>query len=68
MTSRVAEYLERVAKIAPVIRGHADRSESESERCWRDVHTMTQHVILGAGRLETVGRIMLGLDPNSPII
>ena len=40
----------------------------EIERCWRDVHTITQHVILGPGRYEVVGRIMLGLDPGSPII
>jgi alkylation response protein AidB-like acyl-CoA dehydrogenase len=38
------------------------------ERGWRDVHTMTQHVILGTGRYEVIGRVMLGLDPGSPII
>ena len=37
-------------------------------RCWRDVHTITQHVILGAGRYEVIGRVMLGMDPGSPLI
>jgi alkylation response protein AidB-like acyl-CoA dehydrogenase len=38
------------------------------ERSWRDVHTMTQHVILGTTRFEVIGRVLLGLDPASPII
>jgi alkylation response protein AidB-like acyl-CoA dehydrogenase len=40
----------------------------EIERGWRDIHTLTQHIILGAGRYEVIGRVMLGLDPGSPII
>lgn len=38
------------------------------ERCWRDVHTITQHVILSTARFEIVGRVLLGLDPGIPII
>lgn len=38
------------------------------DRCWRDVHTMTQHVILGPARYEIGGRVLLGLDPGSPVI
>ncbi|HKC52166.1 MAG TPA: acyl-CoA dehydrogenase family protein [Myxococcota bacterium] len=41
---------------------------SDIERAWRDIHTLTQHVILGTGRYEVVGRVMLGLDPGSPVI
>jgi len=40
----------------------------ELERCWRDLRTLSQHVILGSGRYEVIGRIMLGLDPASPIV
>jgi alkylation response protein AidB-like acyl-CoA dehydrogenase len=40
----------------------------EIERCWRDLHTMSQHVILSSSRYEVIGRVMLGLDPASPII
>lgn len=47
---------------------NAVQTSSDIDRCWRDVHTMTQHVILGTGRYEVVGRVMLGLDPGSPII
>jgi alkylation response protein AidB-like acyl-CoA dehydrogenase len=41
---------------------------SELDRCWRDVHTMTQHVILSTPRFETAGRVLFGLDPGAPII
>lgn len=47
---------------------NAVQTAGDLERCWRDVHTITQHVILGAGRYEIIGRIMLGLDAGSPII
>jgi indole-3-acetate monooxygenase len=38
------------------------------DRCWRDVHTMTQHIILSPARFEIAGRALLGLDPGSPLI
>ena len=38
------------------------------DRCWRDVHTMTQHVMLSPARYEIAGRVMLGLDPGAPMI
>jgi alkylation response protein AidB-like acyl-CoA dehydrogenase len=38
------------------------------ERAWRDVHTASQHVLLGVGRLEVAGRVLLGLDAASPVI
>ena len=38
------------------------------ERCWRDVHTATQHVLMNTSRFEVVGRVLLGLDPGSPVI
>jgi indole-3-acetate monooxygenase len=38
------------------------------ERCWRDVHTATQHVLMNTARFEVVGRVLLGLDPGSPVI
>ena len=41
--------------------GAADEAEAKS-------HAMTQHVILSTGRFETIGRVMLGLDPGLPII
>ena len=38
------------------------------ERCWRDVHTMTQHIILSPARFEIAGRVLLGRDPGSTVI
>ncbi len=38
------------------------------DRCWRDVHTMTQHIILAPARFEIAGRVLLGLDPGAPVI
>ena len=46
----------------------AIQTSCDIERCWRDVHAMSQHVILSTGRYEVVGRVMWGLDPGSPII
>jgi alkylation response protein AidB-like acyl-CoA dehydrogenase len=38
------------------------------ERCWRDVHTASQHVLMNTARFEVVGRVLFGLDPGSPVI
>jgi alkylation response protein AidB-like acyl-CoA dehydrogenase len=47
---------------------NAVMADSVLARCWRDAHTMTQHVILTSQRYEIAGRILLGLDPGAPII
>ncbi len=38
------------------------------ERCWRDVHAVTQHVTLNTARYEVAGRVLFGLPPGSPLI
>jgi indole-3-acetate monooxygenase len=38
------------------------------ERCWRDVHTAMQHVLLNTARFEVIGRVLFGLEPGSPVI
>lgn len=38
--------------------------ENRIERCFRDVHTATQHGALAPWTLELVGRVRLGLDPQ----
>ena len=38
------------------------------ERCWRDAHTASQHVLMNTARFEVVGRVLFGLDPRSPVI
>ena len=44
------------------------RVPSPLERGWRDAHTACQHVLLSVGRVEVAGRLLLGLDPESPVI
>jgi alkylation response protein AidB-like acyl-CoA dehydrogenase len=46
----------------------AIQTSCDIERCWRDIHAITQHVILSTGRLEIIGRVLLGLPAGSPII
>jgi alkylation response protein AidB-like acyl-CoA dehydrogenase len=41
---------------------------SPLERCWRDVHTAAQHMQVQDSRWETAGRVLLGLDPGSPLL
>jgi alkylation response protein AidB-like acyl-CoA dehydrogenase len=38
------------------------------QRCLRDVHAATQHIMLAPPNYETAGRVMLGLDPGSPLV
>lgn len=41
---------------------------SPLERCFRDVHTAAQHLQVQEGRWETTGRVLMGLDPGSPVL
>jgi alkylation response protein AidB-like acyl-CoA dehydrogenase len=41
---------------------------SPLERCWRDIHTAAQHMQTQPVRWETAGRVMLGLEPDSPVL
>jgi len=47
---------------------NAMRAGGVIQRCWRDVHTITQHVVMNTGRFEVVGRILFGLPAGTPII
>jgi indole-3-acetate monooxygenase len=38
------------------------------QRCMRDAHAATQHVMLAPHNYETAGRLMLGLPPASPMV
>ena len=37
-------------------------------RLWRDAHAATQHVVLAYTGYETVGRVLFGLEPDTPLI
>jgi alkylation response protein AidB-like acyl-CoA dehydrogenase len=38
------------------------------QRCLRDVHVTTQHIMHAPPNYETAGRLMLGLEPASPMV
>jgi len=38
------------------------------QRRHRDVHALNAHVVLAFPGLETVGRVMLGLEPDTPLV
>ena len=35
------------------------------QRCFRDVHVTTQHLMVASPMLEVIGRVEMGMDPNS---
>ena len=41
---------------------------SPIERCWRDVHTAAQHMQVQATCWQSAGRVLLGLEPDSPVL
>jgi alkylation response protein AidB-like acyl-CoA dehydrogenase len=43
---------------------NAIQTGSPIERCWRDLHAVSQHFALGTAHYERIGKIRLGLDPG----
>jgi indole-3-acetate monooxygenase len=37
-------------------------------QCFRDVHACTQHIATATSNFELVGRVLFGLDPDTPRI
>ena len=56
-----AEAVELIHSIAGTA---AIRRDSPFERYFRDIHVITQHAFFCENRLDAVGQIRLGLDPN----
>lgn len=48
--------------------GSAVYGSSALQRLLRDVHVVGQHVVLAASGYETVGRVLLGLPPDTPLL
>ena len=60
--------LQAIDLIADAAGMNAVQKTCPIERCWRDAHTASQHVLMNTARFEVVGRVLLGLDPGSPLI
>jgi indole-3-acetate monooxygenase len=60
--------LQAIDLIADAAGMNAVQKSCPIERCWRDAHTASQHVLLNSARFEVVGRVLFGLDPGSPVI
>lgn len=43
-------------------------AEGLLQRAFRDVHVATQSIVLSYTGWETVGRVLLGLDPDTPLL
>lgn len=47
--------------------GTAIYSDSPLQRCFRDVHVSTQHIMVAPPVWELTGRVCLGLEPGGPL-
>jgi alkylation response protein AidB-like acyl-CoA dehydrogenase len=60
--------LQAIDLVADAAGMNSAQTSSPIERCWRDAHTASQHVLMNTARFEVVGRVLFGLDPGSPVI
>ncbi|HLI80995.1 MAG TPA: acyl-CoA dehydrogenase family protein [Candidatus Binataceae bacterium] len=60
--------LQAIDLIADAAGMSSARKSCPIERCWRDAHTASQHVLMNTARFEVIGRVLFGLDPGSPVI
>ncbi|MGJ0490621.1 acyl-CoA dehydrogenase family protein [Methylobacter sp.] len=66
MTHATLECAKAVSLIHEIAGASGIREEYSFERHFRDVHVITQHGFLSASKLESIGQILLGLDPEWP--
>jgi indole-3-acetate monooxygenase len=67
--AQAAETAKAVVQIAYDIGGGTSVYEScPLQRCFRDVHTASQHVQVQSTNFETAGRVLLGLEPGTHIL
>jgi alkylation response protein AidB-like acyl-CoA dehydrogenase len=48
--------------------GSSIYDSSPLQRCLRDVHAVTQHIMVGTASYESAGRALLGLDLEGPFL
>ncbi|MCK9620126.1 MAG: acyl-CoA dehydrogenase family protein [Methylobacter sp.] len=66
MTHATLECAKAVSLIHEIAGASGIREEYAFERYFRDIHVITQHGFLSASKLESIGQILLGLDPEWP--
>jgi alkylation response protein AidB-like acyl-CoA dehydrogenase len=65
-TNAVLESAKAVDLIYDVVGASGVREEHPFARYFRDVHVISQHGFINSSKLESVGQIMLGLQPEWP--
>ncbi|MCY4563582.1 MAG: hydrolase, partial [Gammaproteobacteria bacterium] len=45
--------------------GSSVYATSDLQRCFRDVHVATQHIMVAQPTYEVVGKVALGIDPKT---
>jgi alkylation response protein AidB-like acyl-CoA dehydrogenase len=45
--------------------GSAIYTKSPLQRCFRDIHVATQHLMVAQPTWEAVGKVLLGMDPKT---
>jgi hypothetical protein len=48
--------------------GTAIYASSPLQRCFRDVHVLTQHTLVAPATLELVGRVLLGVEADTAML
>ena len=66
--AQVAEVAKAVVQIAYDVGGGTSVYEScPLQRCFRDMYAAVQHVQVQSVNFETCGRVMLGMEPGTPV-
>ena len=65
-TYAILESAEAVNLIHGIVGASGIREEYAFAKHFRDIHVITQHGFISASKLESVGQIMLGLEPEWP--
>ncbi|MDD2759681.1 MAG: hypothetical protein PHH11_05260 [Methylomonas sp.] len=66
MTHAVQECAKAVGLIQEIAGASAIREEYQFAQHFRDVHVIAQHGFINAAKLESVGQILLGVEPEWP--
>jgi alkylation response protein AidB-like acyl-CoA dehydrogenase len=68
-TTHATDCAAQAVEIAYRLGGGTSNFEaSVLQRCLRDVNAVTQHFMVSSSNYETAGRVLMGLDPGTPLI